>query len=69
MPSATEIVLNPCCRCGADAVLREQLMIAGFSNQTSEFIVLCTTCIQRGQWRDSRFEASAIWNEQNKVRT
>lgn len=66
MSGETE-TLNPCPRCGSDAIVREQLILSQpVFGASAEFIVCCSVCIQRWEWKISREDAIENWNDRNK---
>lgn len=62
-----EFTLNPCRKCGSDAIVHEQKL--SFLKEKSEFRAGCGTCSNSGPWRYDEKEAIDEWNSKNKART
>lgn len=62
-PTEPATTLNPCRKCGSDAVVHVQHGIPGVG--ADEVICCCGTCTQRGEWKLTEAEAIASWNTMN----
>lgn len=56
--------LNPCRKCGDDAIVHDQKLML-LEDAKMEFIVCCGTCNQKSGWKLTEAEAIASWNALN----